>query len=86
MTAEALERIGLTVDYSPSTSDGYKRTINAINTRMRRIWAEMKVVRTLLSNQEKMDAELLEKFQDLNEQLRLCGIFRTEFIYSRNML
>lgn len=82
MHIEALERIGITVDYSRGVED----TINALRTKANRLKIEMKTLRTLLSNQETMDTKTLNKYQDLNEQLRICSIYKAEFVHAKNML
>lgn len=82
MHTEALDKLGITVDYSR----GVKDTVNALHTKSKRIRVEMKALRTLLTNQELMDIATLKKYQYLNDQLRVCSIYKAEFIHTKNML
>lgn len=86
MNTEALEKIGITVDYSPSGARGIEDTIDSLHCKSTRIRKAMGILRQLLSNQQQMDLKMLEEYQDLNDQLRICSIYKAEFIHTRNML
>lgn len=79
-----LERVAPTMDFHPTGE--IKETVQAINARIGRTKKAMKLIRIMLSNQEKMNWKQLEEYQDLNEQLRLLEIFKVEFSYKRRML
>lgn len=79
-----LERVAPTMDFHPGGD--LKGTIQAIDARISRTKKTMKLIRTMLSNQDRMDWKQLEEYLDLNEQLRVLEMFKVEFGYKRRML
>lgn len=84
MKISPLERVAPTMDFH--TSGDFKGTVQAIDARIGRTKKTMKLIRTILANQDKMDWKQIEEYQDLNEQLRVLEMFKVEFGYKRRML
>lgn len=83
----AIERVSPTIEFTGGNSTGdLKSTIAAIEARITRTKKGMRTIRIMLSNQTRMDCDLLEEYQGLNEQLRALEIFKVEFRYNRRML
>jgi hypothetical protein len=83
----ALDRIGPTIEFAGGGTVGnLKDTIAAIDARITRTKKSMRTIRIMLSNQSRMDCDLLEEYQGLNEQLRALEIFKVEFRYNRRMI
>lgn len=82
-----LERVSPTIEFSGLDSIvDLKQTISAIDSRVWRTKKEMRTIRLILSNQDRIDWRLVEEYQGLNEQLRALEVYKAEFRYHKRML
>lgn len=61
-------------------------TINSLREKKLKIVKEMRTMARTMRRQEKLDMNMLDKYQDLNQKLRDVKIWEAEFVYTRNML